>query len=124
MYWWEWLLVAAAGAVGAPLRYVVDTLVSNRVAAVFPYGTLVVNVSGSFVLGMITGLVVDHGFGGTGPLVLGTGLVGSYTTFSTFALETRSLVEAGETTSAARNLATSVLCGTAAAAAGWALMAL
>lgn len=124
MQWWEWLLVAATGACGAALRYVVDTVVSDRVAAVFPYGTLAVNVSGSFVLGLITGFALDHGLGATAQLAVGTGLIGAYTTFSTFTLESLSLVQAGEAGAALRNVAGSVLAGALAAAAGWALASL
>ena len=124
MTWWQWLLVAAAGACGAPLRYVVDTKVSSRLEAVFPYGTLAVNISGSFLLGLITGLALDHGLGTTEQLVLGTGLLGAYTTFSTYTLESLSLFQAGETLAAVRNLAGSVVLGLLASAAGWALASL
>ena len=124
MAWGEWLLVAAAGACGAPLRYVVDTKVSDRVHAVFPYGTLLVNVTGSFLLGVVTGLVLDHGLGSSEQLVIGTGLLGAYTTFSTFTLESLSLLQGGETAAAVRNVAGSVVAGALAAAAGWALAAL
>ena len=124
MQWWEWPLVAATGACGAALRYVVDTVVSDRVAAVFPYGTLVVNISGSFVLGLITGFALDHGLGAATQLAIGTGLIGAYTTFSTFTLESWSLVQAGEALAAVRNIAASVLAGALAAAAGWALASL
>ena len=124
MSWWEWLLVAAAGACGAPLRYMVDTKVSDRVQAVFPYGTLVVNITGSFLLGVVTGLALDHGLGTTEQLVIGTGLLGAYTTFSTFTLESLSLLQAGEAADALRNVAGSVLIGVLAAGAGWALASL
>ena len=124
MTWWEWLLVAAAGACGAPLRYVVDKKVSDRVSAVFPYGTLLVNVTGSFLLGVVTGLVLDHGLGSSEQLVVGTGLLGAYTTFSTFTLESLSLLQGGETAAAVRTVTGSVIAGALAAAAGWALAAL
>ena len=124
MRWWEWLLVAAAGACGAPLRYVVDTKVSDRVDAVFPYGTLLVNVTGSFLLGVVTGLVLDHGLGSSEQLVIGTGLLGAYTTFSTFTLESLALLQGGETAAAVRNVTGSVVIGALAAAAGWGLAAL
>lgn len=106
------------------MRYVVDTVVSSRLEAVFPYGTLVVNVSGSFFLGLITGLALDHGFGTTEQLVLGTGLLGAYTTFSTYTLESLSLIQAGETFAAVRNLAGSLVLGLLACGAGWALASL
>jgi CrcB protein len=124
MSWWEWLLVAVAGAVGAPLRYMIDTVVSERAEGVFPAGTMVVNLSGCFLLGVLTGLVLYHGVGDTAHRVVGTGLLGAYTTFSTFSLETVALAEAGETGLAAWNLVGSLLAGTLAAAAGWALAAL
>ena len=115
---WEWLLVGLAGAVGAPARYVVDTLVSDRTQAVFPLGTMAVNVSGSLLLGVLTGLAMYHGLPKAPRVVLGTGLLGAYTTFSTFSFETLQLVEEGETRSALINVAASVVAATAAAAAG------
>lgn len=124
MPWWEWLLVGVAGAVGAPLRYMVDTVVSARAEGQFPLGTMTVNLSGSFALGVLTGLVLYHGVGAAPNLIAGTGVVGAYTTFSTFSLETLSLVEAGEAGLALRNAVVSVLGGTLAAAAGWGLAAL
>jgi CrcB protein len=124
MNWWQWLLVGVAGAVGAPLRYMVDTLISRRLEGAFPLGTLLVNVSGSFVLGLLSGLAIYHGLPGTPKLVLGTGLVGAYTTFSTFSLETVTLVEEGESRLAAGNVVANGLAGAAAAAAGLALAAL
>ncbi len=124
MSWWQWALVAVAGSVGAPLRYVVDTLVTDRVSGVFPLGTLVVNLSGCFVLGLLTGLSLYHGFSGPSRVVLGTGLVGAYTTFSTFSFETIALLEEGEVRQAARNVGLSTVVGTLAAAAGLAAAAL
>ena len=121
MTWWQWVLVGVAGAVGAPLRYVVDTLVGDRLGSTFPMGTLVVNVSGSFVLGLISGLVLFDGLGSGPNVVVGSGLVGAYTTFSTWTFETMALVEAGELGLAVRNIGVSAVVGAAAAAAGLAL---
>ncbi len=118
---WLWVAIAAAGAVGAPLRYVIDGALSGRVRTVFPFGTLAVNVTGSFVLGLITGLVLYHAFPANGRLIIGVGLIGAYTTFSTFTFETASLIERGEMRLAAWNVAGSVVLGAAAAAAGLAL---
>jgi CrcB protein len=87
-------------------------------------GTLVVNVSGSFVLGVISGLVLFHGLGSGPNVVLGSGLVGAYTTFSTLTFETMALVEAGDFTLAVRNIGVSAVIGAAAAAAGLALAGL
>jgi len=98
-----WLLVAAlAGGVGAGLRYVVDRLLTPAAGARFPVGILVVNVSGSFVLGVFTGL-------GTAiapelSLVLGLGLLGGYTTFSTVSVETVLLAQRRRWRDAALNL--------------------
>jgi fluoride exporter len=122
--WWEWTLVGVAGAVGAPLRYVVDVLVSERSAGAFPLGTMVVNISGAFVLGLITGLAMYHGLPKSSREILGTGLIGAYTTFSTFSLETMQLLEDGELQQALTNVAVSLVAGGLAAAAGLALAGL
>ncbi len=121
MTWWQWVLIGLAAGVGAPLRYVVDTAVADRVGGLFPWGTLVVNLSGCFALGLLTGLAMYDGLPGTPRTVLGTGLIGAYTTFSTFSYETVALVEEGEARLAARNVAFSAVIGTLAAAAGFAL---
>jgi CrcB protein len=121
MTWWEWVLIGIAGGVGAPVRYVVDTLVSQRRDGTFPVGTFVVNITGGFLLGLITGLALYHGFAKAPKLVIGTGFVGAYTTFSTFGYETIALFEQGENRTALANLTGSLLAGAAAAAAGIAL---
>ena len=119
---WSAFLVAAA--VGAVARALVDGWVTGRARGPFPWGTLVVNLSGSFVLGVITGLTLYHDLSGVTRTVLGTGAMGAYTTFSTFSLETVRLAEAGAGGAAARNVAVSFLVGLAAASAGIGLMAL
>jgi CrcB protein len=124
MRWWEWVLVGLMGALGAPIRYMVDTLVSDRSEGLFPYGTMVVNISGSFLLGLLTGLSLYHGLSKPPKLILGTGLLGAYTTFSTFSLETIRLVEQRENRTAVTNVAVSVAVGALAAAAGLALAGL
>ncbi len=118
-----WLAVAAAGALGALARYVVDQLVSRR-GGDRPFGTFVVNISGSFVLGLVTGLAAYRAFPATAKVVLGTGFLGAYTTFSTFALETVALTRSGERRAALWNLGGSLCAGIGAAAAGLALAAL
>jgi CrcB protein len=91
----ELLLVAVGGGVGAALRFLLDGVVKARVSG-FPLGTVVINVSGSLVLGVLTGL----GQAGTIPLpvvaVLGTGMMGGYTTFSTASVETVQLLRSGK----------------------------
>ena len=121
---WLWMAVAAAGAVGAPLRYVIDGAVGRRSGARFPYGTMVVNMTGAFVLGLITGLVAYHALPGTPKLILGVGLCGAYTTFSTFELETVLLATEGERLGAMVNAAASLACGCLFAGAGLALASL
>jgi fluoride exporter len=92
-----WVGFVAAAAIGAPLRYVVDVSVGERVGGRFPWGTLVINASGSLLLGVLTGLVLYHAFPKTPKVILGTGFCGAYTTFSTFAYETVGLAEDGAT---------------------------
>jgi CrcB protein len=120
----EWALVGVLGALGAPTRYVVDTLVSARARGPFPFGTLVVNVSGSLLLGVITGLALYHGLAPSDKVVVGTGFVGAYTTFSTFSFETLALFEAGDPRRAMGNIGISLIAGGLAGAAGLALAAL
>lgn len=96
------LLIAIGGGAGAALRFVLDGVVKARVAR-FPLGTMVINVSGSLVLGLLTGL----GEAGTLALpvvaVLGTGMMGGYTTFSTASVETVRLLQSGNTRLAVLN---------------------
>jgi fluoride exporter len=87
------LWVALAGGLGAVARFVVDGLVRTRVSATFPVGTVLINVSGSFVLGLVSGLVLGHAAPDGLRLVVGTGFLGGYTTFSTASFETVRLVE-------------------------------
>ena len=116
--------VACAGAIGAVARYVVDVVVSDRTRINLPVGTLVINVSGSFVLGILTGLSLYHGLASSPKIVLGTGFCGGFTTFSTFAWESVALLEARHYRVAATNIAASVVLPTLAAALGLAITAL
>jgi len=118
-----WVAFLVAAGIGAPARYVVDSIVQDRTEGVYPLGTLVVNVTGCLVLGVITGLAMYHGLGGSAKTVLGTGSMGAYTTFSTFTFETVRLVEEGAGRHAVRNVAASVVFGLAAAALGIAVTA-
>jgi CrcB protein len=112
-----WFSVGLLGGVGALGRFLLDAAVSLRLGRQFPIGTLVVNLSGAFLLGLLAGL----GVGGRAMLLAGTATLGSYTTFSTWMLESQRLGEDGELRLALANLVVSLLVGVAAAAAGWAL---
>lgn len=116
--------VALAGAVGAPTRYLIDSWVQGKQRSAFPIGTLIINLTGSLILGFITGLALYHGLGKLPKAVIGTGFCGAYTTFSTFSYETVKLIEYGELKSAALNTSASIIIGLLAAAAGLALAAL
>ena len=110
--------VALAGALGAVARYAVHTLVQSRVAGLFPFGTVVVNLGGSFVLGVIAGLAIYHGLDPDVRVVVGTGFVGAYTTFSSFSYETLGLLEDGAPRAALVNAFGSIAAGLLAATAG------
>jgi CrcB protein len=86
------LLLSVAGGVGAVLRFVVDGLVRSALGGRLPWGTAIINASGSFLLGLLTGLVTV-GMPKELLLVLGTGLLGGYTTFSTASVETVRLLQ-------------------------------
>jgi CrcB protein len=115
------LEVGAGGLIGAPARLVVDQVVNSRTRGVFPWGTYVINATGAFVLGLITGLTLYQGLGDVPSAVIGTGFCGAYTTFSTFTWETVRLIEEGTPAAAFRNIAGSLVVGLLAAAAGMAL---
>ena len=87
------LIVAAAGGVGAVARYVVDNLVRSRHRGTFPLGTLLINVTGSLILGLLTGLMWHHGLSAHQRLIVGTGFCGGLTTWSTASWESVQLVE-------------------------------
>lgn len=121
--WTVWLGVAAAGAIGAPCRYLLDGVIRARTEGAFPWGTLVVNITGSLLLGLITGAALYHSFPATPRIWLASGFCGAYTTFSTFAFETIQRLEARALTDAARNAAFSLVGTIAAAGLGLALAA-
>ncbi len=112
--WAEAALVAGGGAAGAVARYAVALALAGASARV-PWGTLVINVAGSFVLGVLLGALPA---GHAGRLLLGTGFCGGFTTFSTFSAEVVGLVERGEAARAVLYAGGSVGAGVAAAFAG------
>lgn len=109
--------VAAAGGAGAVARLLLDGTVSERAGRGLPLGTLVVNLSGAFLLGLLVGLSP----GGDALEVAGTGLLGGYTTFSTWMFESHRLAEDGRGRAALANLVGSLALGLAAAALGRAI---
>ena len=117
------LLIAVLGGLGAASRFVVDGSIRTRWSRVFPLATLMINVSGSFLIGLINGAHLYHGLGPTWLAVAATGFCGGYTTFSTAMAETVRLIQAGELRRATANAVGSVLLCLAAAALGVALMA-
>jgi CrcB protein len=109
-----WLGVLIAGGFGAVLRFLVDGAVARRAARSFPYGTLAVNITGAALLGLLGGLALSR----HAALLADTAFVGSYTTFSTWMLETQRLSEERQLRSAVANLVASIVLGIAAALAG------
>ena len=119
-----WIAFLAAAAIGAATRYLLDGFVQDRTRGELPWGTCVVNISGSFVLGLLSGLALYHAFPADAKLVLGTGFCGAYTTFSTFTFETVRLAEEGLTRAAIRNVLVNSGGALAGAGAGVALASL
>jgi CrcB protein len=109
-----WIAVMLIGGCGSVLRLVLDGAVGTRLGRDFPYGTMVINLSGAVILGLLTGLALSD----DEALLAGTAAVGSYTTFSTWVLETQRLDEERQHSSAAANLVVSLALGVAAAALG------
>lgn len=112
-----WAGVAALGGLGALARYAVSTAVARRGRGWFPWGTLAVNLSGTALLGLLSGLALH----GDALLLAGGGLLGSYTTFSTWMLDSDRLAEHHSSRALAANLVGSLLLGLAAVALGRAL---
>jgi len=110
--------VSLAGASGALARYLVDGWVQQLTDATLPLGTFCINVTGSLLLGLLVGWAAVHSADADVTLIAGTGFLGGYTTFSTYAFETFRLVEDGSAAFAVLNAAGSVAAGLAAAALG------
>ncbi|MFJ9562252.1 fluoride efflux transporter CrcB [Streptomyces fuscichromogenes] len=117
----NWLLVVLGAVVGAPLRYLADRAVQARHDSVFPWGTFVVNVTGCLILGLLTGAASAGAASPHLQLLLGTGLCGALTTYSTFSYETLRLTETGAGLYAAANVVASLVAGLGAAFAGVAI---
>jgi CrcB protein len=109
--------VGLLGALGAVARFLVDRAVSRRSRGGLPWGTLVVNLTGTFALGLLAGAGVGDPFA----LLAGTATLGSYTTFSTWMFESHRLAEDGRGSLVLLNLAVGLASGLVAATAGWTL---
>jgi fluoride exporter len=105
------LAVLAGGIIGAPARYLVDRAIQARHDSVFPWGTLVVNMAGCAVIGFLLGAQRHLGLPPTAFGLLGTGLCGGLTTFSTFSYETLRLLEDGAVGEAGLNVIGSLVAG-------------
>ena len=106
-----WTGVALLGGLGALLRFAVDGFVAERAASEFPWGTFAVNLTGTFVLGLLAGVALH----GDALLLAGTATLGSYTTFSTWMLEAHRLGEDGSLALGVLNIAVSLVVGVTAA---------
>jgi CrcB protein len=115
-----WLAVAVVGAVGSLARFGIHEAVQRRYGARYPFGTFIVNISGAFALGILVGAALT----GDAFRIAGVGLLGAYTTFSTWMLETERLADRGAVAAAVANVVGSVVVGVAAVALGRRLGAL
>jgi CrcB protein len=106
--------IGLVGGAGAIARFALDGAVAARAGRAFPYGTLAVNVVGAFVLGVLVGAAISQ----DAYRLAGTGLIGAFTTFSTWAFESHRLGEDGELRLALLNFAASLAAGVCAAWAG------
>jgi len=116
------LLIALGGAAGAVSRFVLDTFVTERLGGAFPFGTLVINVSGSVAIVLLFALAIERSLlpaAIRGPAMIG--FIGAYTTFSTLMLETWRLAEDGAVALSIVNLVGSALLGMLAVVAGLAV---
>ncbi|HSK48878.1 MAG TPA: fluoride efflux transporter CrcB [Solirubrobacterales bacterium] len=105
-----WIAVGLLGGLAAAARFAIDAEVAARAGSRFPLGILAVNLSGAFALGALSGAGVD----GEALVVLAGGAIGSYTTFSTWILDSHRLAAAGEARLARLNIGLSLLAGFAA----------
>ncbi|OLP60532.1 hypothetical protein BJF93_22230 [Xaviernesmea oryzae] len=115
-------LVAIGGALGSVGRYLVGAAMLRRFGSNFPWGTLTVNVTGCFAIGAVAALLTRMGGHDTLRLFIITGILGGFTTFSAFSLETVTLIEAGRLMAACAYVAASLAISGLAVLAGLALL--
>lgn len=112
----HWLLVALGGAIGAVLRFYVSETIASET---FPWATLSVNLVGSFLLGIVMAATVSNVLGEAQAMLLGIGVLGAFTTMSTFSVETVMMMEDGRWRTAGIYVATSAMIGPLLAWLGW-----
>ncbi|MBT2594970.1 CrcB family protein [Arthrobacter sp. ISL-72] len=118
------LFLGLAGGLGAGTRFVIDGLVRSRFRTALPVGTIAINITGSFLLGLVAGAVIGHAAPVELQAIAGTGFLGGYTTFSTASFETVRLIQSRRTGLALLNSVGTAAAAVAAAAAGLALASL
>lgn len=112
------VFVAVGGAVGAIARFWIVGVIQQRTRSVLPIGTMVVNVAGSLLLGLLVGLHLRYGLSDTATLAAGVGFCGAFTTFSTLMYETTRLAQTGAYRQAVRSLSLNFVLGGVAATVG------
>jgi len=118
-----WFLVGLAGGTGAVVRFLLDRWLTSRVRSSWPVATLVINVSGAFLLGLLTGWCTAHEGFDAWQTVLGTGLLGGYTTFSAASVEVLRLMRDKRTLAAYLHASIMLVACILAGGVGWALFA-
>lgn len=116
--------VALAGGLGAVARFILDGLIRSRIKTAIPAGTVVINVSGSLLLGFLAGLALENQVPAELHAIVGTGFLGGYTTFSTANVETVRLIQSGRTGTAITNAVGTMVLTVLSAGAGLSLAAL
>ena len=109
----KFLLVFVGGGLGAMARYFVTTNLAGKLGN-FPIGTMTVNILGSFLMGVVVGIIAGRASLENVRLLLAAGFLGGFTTFSSFSAETLTLIQGGQIFSAAANILVSVIAGLAA----------
>ena len=118
-----WALVGLAGGAGAVTRFLADRWLTSRIRSSWPFATFIINVSGAFLLGLLTGWCAAHNGFGAWTTALGTGLLGGYTTFSAACVETMRLLGYKQTIAACAHALCMLAASILAAGFGWALLA-
>jgi CrcB protein len=114
----KYLVIGLGGFIGANTRFIVGQWAAQKWGTAFPYGTFLINITGSFILGLFATLLLHFAWNDYWRLLIAIGFVGAYTTFSTFEYETLQLVAQGSWTRAMMNALGSLVCGFAAAYTG------